>query len=367
MRDFFTLRIIDRYIIGKYSRTFLFIMLLFTLIALVFDLSERIEKFISKGLSVWEVCSQYYFNFIPWINSLLFPLYALITVIFFTSRMAGQTEIIPMLSAGISFQRILKPFLLAALLFTTIHLIGNHFLVPRSNKILREFDNKYILPANVKSRDRNVHLFVAPNVSASVRYYQNTDSSAIDFQMEKFDSGKIVQIFKAGRIKWKSEPSIWTLKDYEIRSFMDSTENIIIKSGESIDSLIKLYPSDFVYVSNQKDMMTTPELINFINKEREKGSGITKAYEVEKHRRTADPFTTLILSFIGVSIASRKVRGGMGLHLAMGVVIGVIFIFLSKMSLTFATAEIMPSIVAIWIPNLVFIIIGYYLYKKAQK
>ena len=178
---------------------------------------------------------------------------------------------------------------------------------------------------------------------------------------------KIVQILKARTIKWKAEPSIWALNDYEIRSFADSSESLIIKAGESMDSLINLFPSDFVYVSNQKDMMTTPELNKFIEKELEKGSGVTKAYEVEKHRRTADPFTTLILSFIGVSIASRKVRGGMGLHLGLGVVIGVIFIFLSKMSLTFATAELMPSILAIWIPNLIFILIGSYLYKNAQQ
>lgn len=367
MKEFFRLRIIDKYIIGKYVNTFLFIMLLFSMIAVVFDLSERIEKFISKELGFWEVCSQYYFNFIPWINSLLFPLYALITVIFFTSRMAGQTEIIPMFSAGISFTRILKPFLIGGLLFTMIHLIGNHYLVPQSNKTLRAFDNKYILPANIKSRDRNIHLFVAPNVSVYVRYFQSADSSGIDFQMEKFEGEKIVQILKARSIKWKSEPSIWTISDYEIRSFADSTESLIIKNNESIDSLINLFPSDFVYVSNQKDMMTTPELNKFIVKEREKGSGITKAYEVEKHRRTADPFTTLILSFIGASIATRKVRGGMGLHLASGVVIGVVFIFLSKMAVTFATADLMPTILAIWLPNLVFLCIGAYLYKNAQQ
>ncbi len=367
MKDFFTIRIIDKYIIGKYVRTFIFIMLLFSLIAVVFDLSERIEKFISKGLGFWEITSKYYFNFIPWINSLLFPLYALITVIFFTSRMAGQMEIIPMFGAGVSFKRILRPFLFAASLFTIIHLIGNHFLVPQSNKVLRDFDNKYIRPGNIKSRDRNVHLFVAPNVSAYLRYYQAADSSGIDFQMEKFEGEKIVQILKANSIKWKSDPSIWTIKDYEIRSFADSSESLVIKRGQSIDSFINLNPTDFVYVANQKDMMTTPELNRFIKREHDKGSGITKAYEVEKHRRTADPFTTLILSFIGASIASRKVRGGMGLHLAAGVIIGVVFIFLSKMSLTFATTDMMPSVVAIWIPNLVFIAIGAYVFKNAQQ
>lgn len=367
MKDFFTLRIIDKYIIGKYVWSFIFIMMLFSLISVVFDLSERIEKFISKGLGFWEICSKYYFNFIPWINSLLFPLYALITVIFFTSRMAGNTEIIPMFSAGISFQRILKPFLIAGSFFTIIHLLGNHILVPQSNKVLRDFDNKYIKPGNIKTRDRNVHLFVAPNVSAYLRYYQSADSSGIDFQMEKFEGEKIVQIFKAKTIKWKSEPFVWTLKDYEIRNFEDSSESLLIKYGESIDSLINLKPSDFVYVSNQKEMMTTLELNKFIDREKAKGSGITKVYEVERHRRTADPFTTLILSFIGASIASRKVRGGMGLHLAAGVVIGVIFIFLSKMSLTFATTDILPSVLAIWIPNLVFLAIGAFLFKNAQQ
>jgi lipopolysaccharide export system permease protein len=281
--------------------------------------------------------------------------------------MAEQMEIIPLFGAGVSFKRILKPFLISASLFTGIHLLGNHIFIPKSNKVLRDFDNKYIKPGNIKTRDRNVHLFVAPNVSAYLRFYQSADSSGIDFQMEKFEGEKIVQLLKANSIKWKSEPSLWTLKNYEIRQFADSSESLIIKKGETIDSVINLNPTDFVYVSNQKDMMTTTELNKFIQREREKGSGITKAYEVEKHRRTADAFTTLILSFIGASISSRKVRGGMGLHLAAGVIIGVVFIFLSKMSLTFATTEIMPAFVAIWLPNFVFLVIGGYLYRQAQQ
>ncbi|MBK6544884.1 MAG: LptF/LptG family permease [Saprospiraceae bacterium] len=367
MKDYLRIKILDRYIIGKYVRTFFFIMFLFSLISVVFDLSERIDKFISKGLSFWEVFSMYYINFLPWINSLLFPLYALITVIFFTSRMAGQTEIIPIFSSGVSFKRILKPFLMAGLLFTALHLVGNHIFVPKSNKILRDFDNKYIRPGNIKARDRNVHLFVAPNVGAYLRYYQSSDSSGIDFQMEKFEGEKIVQILRARTVKWKQEPNIWTLKDIEIRSFSDSTESILIQNGEQLDTAINMNPKDFVFISNQKDMMTTTELSYFIDREREKGSGLSKLYEVERQRRTADPFTTLILTFIGACIASRKVRGGMGLHLAAGVILGVIYIFLSKMSLTFANNDLMPPVFAIWLPNLVFLVIGGYFLGKAQQ
>ncbi len=359
--------VIDRYIIGKYVKTFLFVMMLFSLVSVVFDLSERIEKFLSKDLTVWFIIKEYYFNFIPWINSLLFPLYSLITVIFFTSRMAGQTEIIPMLTAGISFKRILRPFLISGALFTGIHLAGNHFFIPRSNKTLREFDNKYIKPGNIKTRDRNIHLFVAPDVAAFIRYYQNADSSGIDFQMERFEKEKIVQILKARNIKWKAEPNTWTLRDYEIRTLGDSSETLLIKRGEQIDSSIHLLPSDFIFISNQKDMMTTAELQKFIKRETQKGSGITRSFEVEMQRRTADPFTTLILSFIGACVASRKVRGGMGLHLAAGVIIGVSYIFLSKMSQVFATNEMMPAIVAVWIPNLIFLLLGFFLLKKAQQ
>lgn len=361
------IRIIDRYIMGKYIRTFLFIMLLFSLVSVVFDLSEKIEKFLSKDLTAWYIAKTYYFNFLPWIHSLLFPLYALITVIFFTSRMAGQTELIPMLSSGISFKRILRPFLIAGSIFTFIHLIGNHFFIPKSNKTLREFDNAYIKPGNIKPRDRNVHLFVAPNVAAFIRHYQSVDSSGVGFQMEKFENEKIVEIFKAKSIRWKAEPNIWTLEDYEIRKIGDQSESLIIKEGEEIDSAIHLSPADFIFVSNQKDMMTTKELSHYIERERQKGSGITKPFEVEQHRRTADPFTTLILTFIGTCIASRKVRGGMGLHLASGVVLGVVYIFLSKMSITFATNDVLPPIFAVWIPNLFFLIIGFYLLKKAQQ
>ena len=361
------LSILDRYILKKYISTFLFAMLILSLIAVVFDISERIEKFLNAKVTVWEIVTKYYLNFIPWINSLLFPIYALITVIFFTSRMASQTEIIPMFSSGISYKRFLRPYIIAGLLFTFLHLLGNHFIVPRGNKIFREFENKYIRASSYKAKDKNVHFFVGEGVKVYIAYFQTADSLGRDFQIEQMKDSKIRSLLSAKTIRWKSNPHIWTIEDYEIRTFTDSTESLQVYKGQKLDTSINLNVSDFIYVTNQKDMMTTPQLITFINRESERGSGITRLFEVEKHRRFADPFTTLILTIIGASIASRKVRGGLGLHLAVAMILGVVFIFLSKLSLTFANNEIMPPWIAIWIPNIIFAAVSYYLFRKAQK
>jgi len=361
------LSIIDRYIIGKYFTTFFFTMLLLTVVAVVFDVSERIEKFLSKDLGFWEVANQYYFNFIPWINSLLFPLYSLVTVIFFTSRMADQTEIIPMFGSGMSFKRFLRPFMIASLTITLIHLGANHLLVPRGNRILREFENKYIKQSNVYTKDRNVHLFVEPGVEAFVVSFSVNDSSGQQFQLRKYDSSKITQILTAKTIKWKAEPDIWTIRDYEIRTMLDTMEKFEIFTGKELDTSLNLLVSDFVITKNLKDMMATPDLSRFIDRELIKGSGITRAYEVEKHRRTADPFTSLILSLIGACIASRKVRGGLGLHLAVGVIMGVVFIFLSKLSITIANSDIFSPLISVWIPNILFSGVAFYTYQRAQK
>lgn len=361
------LSILDRYIMKKYFLTFFFTLMLLSIIAVVFDVSERIEKFISKDLGFIEVTRDYYLNFIPWINSLLFPLYSLITVIFFTSRLADQTEIISMLGSGMSYKRFLRPFLMSAACITLLHLGANHLVIPKGNKTMREFENKYIKASNVYSKDRNVHLFVEPGVEAFLTSFNVADSSGQGFQLRKYQGSRVVEIFTAKTIRWKEKPDIWTIKDYEIRRFQDSAEIFERHAGQSLDSSLNLLVSDFVITKNLKEMMTTPELNDFIQRENLKGSGITRAYVVEKHRRTADPFTSLILSFIGVCIASRKVRGGMGLHLAIGVIIGVVFIFLSKLSLTIANTDVFSIGLSVWVPNLIFMGVGYYTFKLAQK
>ncbi|MFN8331064.1 MAG: LptF/LptG family permease [Saprospiraceae bacterium] len=359
--------ILDRYIIRQYFVTFLFTLCLLSIIAVVFDISERIEKFISKNVSWWEVIRDYYLNFVPWINSLLFPLYALITVIFFTSRLAEKTEIIPMLGSGMSYNRLLKPFIIASLFFTGIHLLINHIIVPNGNKIMGAFENKYIKQGNLIRKDRFIHYYVQPGVEAYIQTFNSYDSSGTGFQLRKMEDYNVTSLLTANNIHYNGKTGKWNLSDYEIRKWQDSKEEFELFAGQSIDTFLNLEVSDFVMYKNAKDRMPSTELSDFIKKERKKGSGITRSYEVELHRRTADPATTLILSFIGVCVASRKVRGGLGLHLAAGVVLGVVFIFISKLSLTFANSELFNPGIAVWMPNIIFVFLSYYLYRMAQK
>ncbi len=364
---FLELKIYDWYVIRKYIATFIFTLGILSIIAVVFDISERIEKFISKNVATEEIIFDYYFNFIPWINSLLFPLYSLITVIFFTSRLAEKTEIIPVLSSGMSYTRFLRPFIYASLLFTSIHLLLNHIIVPNGNKSMGAFENKYIKTSSTVRKDRNVHVIVQPGVEAFVNAFNTYDSSGTGLQLSKIEDSKLISMLRAQQFKFDSTNNKWKLKDYEIRTWNAGTERFELYSGQSIDTSINLRVSDFVLLKNNKSMMKTSDLSRFIDRERSKGSGITREYEVEKHRRSADPATTFILSIIGVCIASRKVRGGLGLHLAAGVIIGVIFIFLSKLSLTFASSGIINPIFAIWMPNIIFSILAFRLFKSAQQ
>lgn len=365
--EWLKLSIIDRYIIRQYFTTFLFTLGLLSAITVVFDVSERIEKFISKNVDFWVVVGDYYLNFIPWINSLLFPLYTLITVIFFTSRLAEKTEIIPMLGSGMSFDRLLKPYILSSIFFTIIHLFLNHSLVPKGNNVIGEFEAKYLKSNTLTRKDRNIHYYVAPGVEAYVNAFNSYDSTGTGFQLRKIENAQIVQILSASTIKYDAVKDSWKLRDYDVRTWKHDTETYERYYGAELDTVLNLSVSDFVIYKNYKDRMPTADLNKFIDRERKKGSGITRQYEVEKHRRTADPFTTLILSFIGACIASRKVRGGLGLHLAAGVILGVIFIFLSKLSLTFANNELINPLLAVWMPNIIFIFLSIYIYNSAQK
>lgn len=361
------LKRIDRYIISKYLKTFVFAILIFTAIAMVIDFSEKVSKFIEKPVTAYQVLTQYYLPFIPWINGLLFPIYALITVVFVSSRMAYNAEVISILGAGVSFWRYLRPFVIAAGLVTGIHLVGNHVFIPQGNAVLKTFENEYISSRHVKNKSRHVHIFIGPETKVYVRYYRNRDTSGTDFRMERFEGVELVELISAKTIEWLGPPNQWRLRNYEIHRFRDSTEELVIHNRGSLDTSFNLYPEDFVWLSNQKEMMTTGDLTRFMQKEQDKGITATKSYAIEVHRRTAEPFTILILTVLGASIASRKVRGGMGVHLAMGIILGACFIFLSKFAITFATNPNVPAMLGVWIPNLSFSILTMYFLSKAQR
>ena len=358
---------LDKYIIKKYLTTFFFVVLIFSLISMIIDFSEKVDDFIEESCTLHEILFDYYINFILWINGLLFPLYALIAVIFFTSRMAYNSEIISIFNAGVSFKRFLYPYMMAALIIASMHIIANHFLIPVGNKKRLDFEHTYVWKYNDKGKTSDVHMFIGPDTKAYIRFYKKTDSLARNLRIERFEDDKLVYLLQAESAKWIGRPNKWRLRNYEVRSFNGLDETILIKDKATLDTTLNFYPEDFVRFLNQKEMLASGKLIDFIAQEKARGVGNIKTYEIELHRRTADPFTIFILTLIGTAVAARKVRGGMGLHLALGIGIGALFIFLSRFSTTVATNDNLSAFVGVWIPNIIFSFVALLLVMKAQK
>ncbi|HPQ20295.1 MAG TPA: LptF/LptG family permease [Saprospiraceae bacterium] len=361
------LKILDRYIIKKYISTFFFTMVLITMIAITIDFFEKVDKFLSDEMTAKEIVFDYYLNFIPWINGLLWPLFALLAVIFFTSRMAKNSEIIAILASGVSYRRFLLPFIAAGGFIAVLLWLGNNYVIPNSNKIKTEFESKYIRKSIIQTLSGNIHFFLNPNEKVYIRNYNSRDSVVRGFRLEKFQNGQLTSILKAQQLKFVEAPNLWKMKGIERRSIDGLKESLMFEPKEEIDTSLNFVPEDFVRYSRQMEMMTTDDLKEFIKIEQDKGLETSKSLIIELYRRTADPFTILIVTIMGVCIGSRKVRGGMGFHLAAGVVLGAIFVILSKFSTTFSSNLSLPPAIGVWIPNIVFGFIAILLYKGAQK
>lgn len=331
------------------------------------NLSEHVDKFISNKLSVKEVALDYYLYFIPWINGELWPLFAFLSVIFFTSRLARGSEIIAMLSTGMNYTRILRPMLIAGSFIALLHWIGENYVIPHSTFYKTEFESKYIRRSLKTVLSKNVQFFLSPSEKIYCSSFSKRDSTLRTFRLESFDEdGRLKNIFKAHRLKYLAEENIWRAKDYEIRYFGDD-ERIELGKGKEMDTTLAMFPDDFIRHSKQMEIMTTPDLRVFVERESAKGIGNTKVYQIEAYKRTAAPFTILILTLIGASIGTRKVRGGLGIHLALGVSIGALFTVLSKFSETFANNLSFAPFLGVWLPNILFGILAFYLLRKAQK
>ncbi len=361
------LKTIDRYIIKKFLGAFFFTSLLFSLISTVVDFSDKVDKFVKAEMTAKQIWLEYYLNFIPFINGVLWPLFSLIAVIFITSRLAKNAEVISILNAGVSYKRFLRPFLLAAFFIAVLHFFGSHFLIPHSNSIRNEMDTKYLGRNKERGKSRDVHVFIANDSKIYVRNYFKRDTSARTVRIEKFDDSRLVGYIKASKMTMKKPPNTWTLENVQHRKIEANGNEKLILTSQTIDTTINLYHSDFTFRASDKDGMVSPDLIDAIQKKKIKGAGNTSVFEFELHRRSSEPFTILILTIIGVAIASRKVRGGIGLHLAIGVFIGALYIFISKFAFTFAANDQISPLLAVWIPNILFGFVAVYLVTKAQK
>lgn len=343
----------------------MFILFVLVSIAIVIDLTEKIGTLVEKHVSFWDISTKYYLYFIPYIGSLLGPFFIFVAVIFFTSHMAGKSEFIAMLSAGISFNRILYPYFVAATILATVIYLGNNKYVPLSNKARLEFENHYINKMHF-NLNKNAHRQIAENTYLYVDNYSNKDSIGYKMTIEKIVNGKLKYKLHAERMVWQRTTKKWRLEQYMIRIMEENCADKIY-SGDIIDTTFAINPNQLFAKFVRNDEMTTQELNDKIKEVKLTGADGLIYFEIEKYRRTAAAFSIYIFTLIGVSIAARKTRGGIGYHLTMGIAMCAAFEVLMKFTTTFSINANLPPLLGVWIPNIIYVFIAIYFYNKAQK
>ncbi len=355
---------LDFYIIKKFLGTFFLSISLIIIIVIIFDLSENIDDLIQSEAPVKEIIFNYYLNFIPYFVNLFSPLFTFIAVIYFTSKMATHSEIISILGNGISFGRMVRPYMITATMLTAMSFYLANFLIPYTNIKLWEFKYTYI-KNKFYNDNRNIHMQIAPGAFIYVEGYNVDENRGTRFTIEHFNHGVMYYKMDASSIVWDSIKQKWTINNYNIHLVNGLQERLI--SGVKKDTSINLSPDDFKRKLDNLDVMNYSRLRKFIKEERLKGSNNIKFYEIEKQKRLAFPFSTFILTLIGVSVSSRKVRGGIGLHIAVGLALTFTYIFFMRVTETFCTYGNLSPLIAAWMPNLLFAVIAFYMIKKAPK
>ncbi|MFT6166344.1 MAG: lipopolysaccharide export system permease protein [Vicingaceae bacterium] len=359
------MKILDLYILKKFLGTFFFSIALIISISIVFDFSENVDEFIEKSAPTEAIIFDYYLNFIPYFANLFSPLFIFVSVIFFTSKMASNTEIISILASGISFRRMLLPYLIGAVLIGSLSLYLNNFLIPKSNVKMLEFKYKYI-KNQFRNKDKNIHIQLTPNSFAYIGSYAVPTDVGVKFSLEKFNKeGEMTYKLMSDFVRWDSTKQMWTIQNYYER-FIDGRSERINK-GLSKDTSLNMLPEDFTRRSTDVEMLDYFQLQNEIEALTFKGSKDVINLKIEQHKRIAFPFATVVLTFIGVAIASRKVRGGIGLHLGLGLALSFTFIMFMKVTQTFSTNGGLDPMIAMWIPNIVYGILAVILIQKAPK
>lgn len=355
---------IDIYITRKYLGTFFLSISLLLFIVIVFDISEKIDDFLETNVNIKSIIFDYYLNFIPYFINQFSSLFAFIAVIFFTSRLASNTEIVSMLSNGISYNRILRPYLFSAIVIALMSFFLGNFIIPRVNVKRIAFERSFIKMPKV-SITNNIHLQILPGVFAYVQSFDNYSKTGFQFSLMKLKEGELVYKLDADRIAYDIISQKWELSNYFFR-FVNKRKEII-RNGVSVKVKLNLVPQDFSMFIADFETMNFFELRDFIKKEQLRGSDLVKFYEVEHQSRMAYPIATIILTIIGAITSSRKVRGGIGIHLGFGMLISFSFILFMKISTVFATSGSLSANVSVWIPNVIFGILAIGLLRFAQK
>lgn len=359
---FFT--ILDRYIIKKFLSTFFVAIMLMIAIILIFDLSEKIGKFMEQSIPFMLILKNYYLSLVPYYVNLFMSLFVFISIIFFTSKLAGKSEFIAMLSNGISFGRILVPYFTAAFILGSLSFLLGGYIIPPANKTRIEFEKKYIYyRPNTDTRD--VHKQVSEGVFIYIKFYDIANDIGHVFTIEKFEGTKLISKMQADNIFWDTINNKWRANNYWIRDYKDKQD--ILTKGTAIDTNIFITPEDLEETTVNISTLNNRELSEFIEEQKLHGNDSLNEFLLEKHKRLALPFSTFILTFIGVAMSSKKVRGGTGINMGVGIFLSFAYILLQKLSDQWAINGSMSSFLSVWTPNFIFIAISVFLYRFAPK
>ena len=358
---------LDVYLIKKFLGTYFFSIALIISIAVVFDFNENIDKFTTSNAPWKGIIFEYYINFIPYFSNLFSPLFVFISVIFFTSKLAENSEIIAMMAAGVSFKRLMRPYMISAAIIAVMTFLLGAYVIPKGSVTRLNFENLYKRKKKVEFA-QNVQLQVDKGVVAYIEHFDGRSKTGYHFSLDKFVDKKLVSHLTAASVTYDTlsdERYHWTIRNYTLRELKGMRE--YITRGSEIDSIIAMEPSDFLLTRNQQETLTSPELKEYILKQRERGSSNVKPFEVEYHKRFATSFASFILTIIGLSLSARKRKGGMGLYLGIGLALSASYILVQTVSATFAINADWPPMLAAWVPNILFAVIAFVLYKKAPQ
>lgn len=374
----------DKYILKRFLSTFFFVVLILLAIICVIDLTEKMDKYTKNALSGGQILS-YYLDFLPWVGGLVTPITVFIATVYVCARMAGHTEVIAILSSGVSFRRMLVPYFVGASIIAGISFWFNGWLIPNSNKDRLAFELQY-LKSKYYFDKRNIHIQVAPDVYLYMNTYNNTVHTGYNFSIEKFEDLRLKEKLTASRIEWDSVKQKWRLHDWEIRkvdgvfetparpeaaSGFETTRQVTLREdvqkGTQIDTTLVISPKEFESDYRKFDGMTISELDEYVDTLRARGSTGVEAYEVELHTRFSSPFTIFILTFMGVIVSARKSRGGTGLQIALGFALSFLYILFFMLFRTFAEAGSTPPQISVWIPNIIFAVISGFMYKYVPR
>ena len=357
------MKLLDRYILKQFLGAFVFTVLIIVSVIVVIDITEKTEKFGKADLS-FEQIAGFYLDFVPWIANFITPLTVFIATVFITSKLAGRTEIIAILSSGVSFRRMLVPYLIGAAMIAVLSFWLTGWVIPNSNKDRIAFEYEYLKSTRYFDQT-NVHMQVAPGKYLYLRNYNNQADVGYNFTLEAIDSMRLTEKLSASRISWDDEKNKWTLTNWSLHTMDGKDEEIT--SGRTMDTVLAIHPSEFENMERTYEGMTIPELDQEIAKLRMRGASNVEFYLVEKYTRYTSPFAVLILTFMGVIVSARKSRGGTGFQIALGFLLCFVYIFFFMMSKTIAEAGGLPPMISVWIPNIVFAAISLLMYKYVPR